>query len=234
MHLTESGTVQENTSPSEWGVSQMFSYLQVSVSWKGLMLALRSLRTGPGSMVGMPVAEVVVVHVEEILLRRPGWRLRLRRCTHTHTQECLFPHTHWTWLKKPSNHWEWIQSPAMNCRSQKHGCDCVCMDIKALTDIMYAYSLCLQWIGASRWDSCFSCICPRWNKWCRWCDLEKRLFILFREPALPPWLTGGILAGSCAMVHYYIPFHDCIAQIHFIAGILQARVSFVSFSRSFS
>lgn len=60
--------------------SRKLWYLQVSVSWYGLMLALRSLRTGPGSMVGRPVAEVVVVHVEEILLRRPGWRLRLRRC----------------------------------------------------------------------------------------------------------------------------------------------------------
>lgn len=55
-------------------------HLQVSVSWCCLMLALRSLRTGPGSMVGRPVAEVVVVHVEEILLSRPGCRLRLRRC----------------------------------------------------------------------------------------------------------------------------------------------------------
>lgn len=44
------------------------------------MLALRSRRTGPGSMVGRPVAEVVVVHVEEILRSRPGCRLRLRRC----------------------------------------------------------------------------------------------------------------------------------------------------------
>lgn len=45
-----------------------------------LMLAERSLRTGPGSMVGSPVAEVVVVHVDEILLSSPGGRLRLRRC----------------------------------------------------------------------------------------------------------------------------------------------------------
>lgn len=44
-----------------------------------LMLAERSRRTGPGSMVGSPVAEVVVVHVDEILLSRPGGRLRLRR-----------------------------------------------------------------------------------------------------------------------------------------------------------
>lgn len=45
-----------------------------------LMLAERSRRTGPGSMVGSPVAEVVVVQVDEILLSNPGGRLRLRRC----------------------------------------------------------------------------------------------------------------------------------------------------------
>lgn len=45
-----------------------------------LMLAERSLRTGPGSMVGRPVAEVVVVQVDEILLSNPGGRLRRRRC----------------------------------------------------------------------------------------------------------------------------------------------------------
>lgn len=45
-----------------------------------LMLAERLRRTGPGSMVGSPVAEVVVVHVDEILLSSPGGRLRLRRC----------------------------------------------------------------------------------------------------------------------------------------------------------
>lgn len=55
-----------------------------------LMLAERSLRTGPGSMVGSPVAEVVVVQVDEILLSNPGGRLRLRRCnadqqTHVYT-----------------------------------------------------------------------------------------------------------------------------------------------------
>lgn len=50
-----------------------------------LMLAERSLRTGPGSMVGSPVAEVVVVQVDEILLSNPGGRLRLKRCnTNTH------------------------------------------------------------------------------------------------------------------------------------------------------
>lgn len=43
------------------------------------MLAERSLRTGPGSMVGSPVAEVVVVQVDEILLSNPGGRLRRRR-----------------------------------------------------------------------------------------------------------------------------------------------------------
>ena len=31
-------------------------------------------------MVGSPVAEVVVVQVDEILLSSPGGRLRLRRC----------------------------------------------------------------------------------------------------------------------------------------------------------
>ena len=55
-------------------------YLPVGPSWVGLMLALRSRRTGPGSMVGRPVAEVVVVQVEEILRSRPGGRDRLRRC----------------------------------------------------------------------------------------------------------------------------------------------------------
>lgn len=44
-----------------------------------LLLAERSLRTGPGSMVGSPVADVVVVQVDEILLSNPGGRLRLRR-----------------------------------------------------------------------------------------------------------------------------------------------------------
>lgn len=50
-----------------------------SLSVVCLMLAERSLRTGPGSMVGRPVAEVVVVQVDEILLSNPGGRLRLRR-----------------------------------------------------------------------------------------------------------------------------------------------------------
>lgn len=58
---------------SEW-VNE--SYLSVVC----LMLAERSRRTGPGSMVGSPVAEVVVVQVEEILRSNPGGRLRLRRC----------------------------------------------------------------------------------------------------------------------------------------------------------
>lgn len=56
-----------------------------------LMLAERSRRSGPGSMVGSPVAEVVVVQVDEILLSNPGGRLRLKRCdadkqTRLHTQ----------------------------------------------------------------------------------------------------------------------------------------------------
>lgn len=50
-----------------------------SLSVVCLMLAERSRRTGPGSMVGSPVAEVVVVQVEEILLSNPGGKLRLRR-----------------------------------------------------------------------------------------------------------------------------------------------------------
>lgn len=50
-----------------------------SLSVVCLMLAERSLRTGPGSMVGSPVADVVVVQVEEILLNKPGGRLLLRR-----------------------------------------------------------------------------------------------------------------------------------------------------------
>lgn len=45
----------------------------------GFMLALRSLRTGAGSKVGRPVAEVVVVQVEETLLSKPGGKLLLRR-----------------------------------------------------------------------------------------------------------------------------------------------------------
>lgn len=45
-----------------------------------LMLAERSRRSGPGSIVGSPVAEVVVVQVDEILLSKPGGRLRLSRC----------------------------------------------------------------------------------------------------------------------------------------------------------
>lgn len=45
-----------------------------------LMLAERSRRSGPGSMVGKPVAEVVVVQVDEILRSKPGGKLRLKRC----------------------------------------------------------------------------------------------------------------------------------------------------------
>lgn len=52
---------------------------QKSLSVVYLLLAERSLRTGPGSMVGSPVADVVVVQVDEILLSNPGGRLRLRR-----------------------------------------------------------------------------------------------------------------------------------------------------------
>lgn len=44
-----------------------------------LMLALRSLRTGAGSKVGRPVAEVVVVQVDETRLNKPGGKLLLRR-----------------------------------------------------------------------------------------------------------------------------------------------------------
>lgn len=53
------------------------------------MLAERSRRTGPGSMVGSPVAEVVVVHVDEILLSNPGGRLRLRRCNTDAQNTCI-------------------------------------------------------------------------------------------------------------------------------------------------
>ena len=44
-----------------------------------LMLALLSLRTGAGSKVGRPVAEVVVVQVDETRLSKPGGKLLLRR-----------------------------------------------------------------------------------------------------------------------------------------------------------
>lgn len=44
-----------------------------------LMLALRSLLTGAGSKVGRPVAEVVVVQVDETRLNKPGGKLLLRR-----------------------------------------------------------------------------------------------------------------------------------------------------------
>lgn len=43
------------------------------------MLDERSRRRGPGSIVGSPVAEVVVVQVDEILLSNPGGKLRLSR-----------------------------------------------------------------------------------------------------------------------------------------------------------
>lgn len=43
------------------------------------MLALRSRRTGAGSKVGRPVAEVVVVQVDETRLNKPGGKLLLRR-----------------------------------------------------------------------------------------------------------------------------------------------------------
>lgn len=53
------------------------------------MLAERSRRSGPGSMVGNPVAEVVVVQVDEILLSNPGGKLRLRRCN-ADIKMCLY------------------------------------------------------------------------------------------------------------------------------------------------
>lgn len=46
---------------------------------RSLMLALRSRRTGAGSRVGRPVAEVVVVQVDETRLNKPGGKLFLRR-----------------------------------------------------------------------------------------------------------------------------------------------------------
>lgn len=54
------------------------SNLEVGASCS-LMLALRSLRTGAGSKVGRPVADVVVVQVDETLLSNPGGKVLLRR-----------------------------------------------------------------------------------------------------------------------------------------------------------
>ena len=51
------------------------------------MLALRSRRTGPGSIVGSPVAEVVVVQVDEIFRSRPGGKLCFRRYTEKKKKE---------------------------------------------------------------------------------------------------------------------------------------------------
>lgn len=44
------------------------------------MLALRSLLTGAGSNVGNPVADVVVVQVEDTRLSSPGGKLLRKRC----------------------------------------------------------------------------------------------------------------------------------------------------------
>lgn len=44
------------------------------------MLALRSLLTGAGSRVGSPVADVVVVQVEDTRLSSPGGKLLRKRC----------------------------------------------------------------------------------------------------------------------------------------------------------
>lgn len=43
------------------------------------MLALRSLLTGAGSSVGKPVADVVVVQVEDTRLSSPGGKLLRKR-----------------------------------------------------------------------------------------------------------------------------------------------------------
>lgn len=54
--------------------------IENNLSVAHLILAERSRRSGPGSMAGKPVAEVVVVQVDEILRSNPGGKLRLKRC----------------------------------------------------------------------------------------------------------------------------------------------------------
>lgn len=60
---------------------------KVYLSVVHLMLDERSRRRGPGSIVGSPVAEVVVVQVDEILLSNPGGKLRLSRCNKKRVQK---------------------------------------------------------------------------------------------------------------------------------------------------
>lgn len=74
-------------------------YLLEGPSWGVLMLALRSRLTGPGSRVGRPVAEVVVVHVEEIRLKSPGGKLRLKRCYSKRTYIKFRLKQCWQWSK---------------------------------------------------------------------------------------------------------------------------------------
>lgn len=72
-----------------------------------LMLAERSRRTGPGSMVGSPVAEVVVVQVDEILLSNPGGRLRLRRCDADKQTRVYTLREAARWRMRQAGHHQW-------------------------------------------------------------------------------------------------------------------------------
>lgn len=56
------------------------------------MLALRSLLTGAGSRVGSPVAEVVVVQVEDTRLSSPGGKLLRKRCGERRSLQFVQPH----------------------------------------------------------------------------------------------------------------------------------------------
>lgn len=69
-----------------------------------LMLAERSRRTGPGSMVGSPVAEVVVVQVDEILRSNPGGRLRLKRCNADKKHVYTLTETSVGWMRQVGQH----------------------------------------------------------------------------------------------------------------------------------
>lgn len=62
-------------------------HLDEEDSW-GLMLALRSLLTGAGSRVGRPVADVVVVQVEDTRLSSPGGKLLRKRCGESRAFSC--------------------------------------------------------------------------------------------------------------------------------------------------
>lgn len=56
------------------------------------MLALRSLLTGAGSRVGSPVADVVVVQVEDTRLSSPGGKLLRKRCGETSSLQFVQPY----------------------------------------------------------------------------------------------------------------------------------------------